>query len=123
MKEETLTFPSVTSFLDDQTRRVVSNDVTRAADDSEVTTQTDETPGEGNNTSQAGACEQLADRKRNVTGPSTADDTSALERRHVRDVYERTADCFANARFKAWPSVRKFLLKLPPGSLVADVGE
>ncbi|XP_038063102.1 uncharacterized protein LOC119733804 [Patiria miniata] len=46
----------------------------------------------------------------------------ALEKQHVHDVYERIAPHFSDARYKAWPRVKEFLLSLEPGSIVADVG-
>ena len=47
----------------------------------------------------------------------------ALEKRHVHDVYEETAHHFLYARYKPWPHVKEFIEQLPPGSIVADVGE
>ncbi len=47
----------------------------------------------------------------------------ALEKTHVHDVYSQTAHHFSGVRYKAWPRVKKFLLELEPGSIVADVGE
>ncbi|XP_072171282.1 uncharacterized protein [Diadema setosum] len=46
----------------------------------------------------------------------------ALEKKHVRDVYDRIAPHFVDAHYKAWPRVKEFLLELEPGSIVADVG-
>ena len=46
-----------------------------------------------------------------------------LERHHVRDVYDNIAPYFVGSRHKAWPRVEQFLLSLPAGSLIADVGE
>ncbi|KAM7435333.1 hypothetical protein ABFA07_014724 [Porites harrisoni] len=45
-----------------------------------------------------------------------------LERHHVRDVYDKIAPYFVGSRHKAWPRVEQFLLSLPAGSLIADVG-
>lgn len=47
---------------------------------------------------------------------------SQLERDHVHSVYEKIAPYFNDSRYKAWPKVRQFLLDLPPGSIVADIG-
>ncbi len=47
----------------------------------------------------------------------------ALEKTHVHDVYSQTAHHFTGVRYKAWPRVKKFLLELEPGSIVADVGK
>uniref|UniRef100_UPI00359028DB probable tRNA methyltransferase 9B n=1 Tax=Myxine glutinosa TaxID=7769 RepID=UPI00359028DB len=45
-----------------------------------------------------------------------------LERVHVHSVYENIAPYFTAMRLCTWPRVRRFLLRLQPGSLVADVG-
>ncbi|XP_067039363.1 probable tRNA methyltransferase 9B isoform X1 [Acropora muricata] len=45
-----------------------------------------------------------------------------LEKHHVRDVYDKIAPHFAGYSHKAWPRVEEFLLSLPAGSLIADVG-
>lgn len=45
-----------------------------------------------------------------------------LEKAHVRDVYDQIAPRFASVQSKAWPKVTEFLLSLPRGSLIADVG-
>ena len=47
----------------------------------------------------------------------------ALEKQHVHDVYASTAHHFSGIRYKAWPRVKKFVLELEPGSIVADVGK
>lgn len=47
---------------------------------------------------------------------------SQLERDHVHNVYDKIAPYFNDSRYKAWPKVRQFLLDLPPGSIVADIG-
>ncbi|XP_072248246.1 probable tRNA methyltransferase 9B isoform X1 [Leuresthes tenuis] len=47
---------------------------------------------------------------------------SQLERDHVHSVYEKIAPYFNDSRYKAWPKVQQFLLDLPPGSIVADIG-
>lgn len=46
-----------------------------------------------------------------------------LERRYVRQVYDKIAPHFCDTRYKAWPKVKQFLNALPDDSLVADVGE
>ena len=46
-----------------------------------------------------------------------------LEREHVHRVYSQIAPHFSDTRYKPWPRVAKFLLDLPVGSLVADVGQ
>eukprot|EP00981_Chlorochromonas_danica_P013183 scaffold5939_cov165-Ochromonas_danica.AAC.12 len=48
-----------------------------------------------------------------------------LEQRHVHDVYNTIAEHWHHTRGKRqvhWARVKHFLLSLPPGSLVADVG-
>ena len=45
-----------------------------------------------------------------------------LEARHVHQVYSQIAHHFSDTRYKPWPRVAHFLKQLPPGSLVADVG-
>ena len=57
-----------------------------------------------------------------TTTTTSDDDYDRLERRHVHDVYDKTARHFGSARYKAWPNVRRFLQALATGSLVADVG-
>lgn len=46
-----------------------------------------------------------------------------LEKYHVRHVYNQIAPHFVGSTHKAWPKVEEFLLSLPAGSLIADVGE
>lgn len=46
----------------------------------------------------------------------------ALEKKHVKDVYEKIAKHFTDKRYKAWPQVKEFLMGLEPGSVVADIG-
>ena len=46
-----------------------------------------------------------------------------LEKHHVRHVYNQIAPHFVGSTHKAWPKVEEFLLSLPGGSLIADVGE
>ena len=46
-----------------------------------------------------------------------------LEKYHVRHVYNQIAPHFVGSSHKAWPKVEEFLLSLPAGSLIADVGE
>lgn len=51
-----------------------------------------------------------------------------IEEAYVRDVYTKLAahnspSSYENAAQKAWPNVRQFVQKLPPGSLVVDVGK
>lgn len=46
-----------------------------------------------------------------------------LEKYHVRHVYNQIAPHFVGSRHKAWPKVEEFLLSLPAGSVIADVGK
>ena len=46
-----------------------------------------------------------------------------LEKHHVRHVYNQIAPHFVGSTHKAWPKVEEFLLSLPAGSVIADVGE
>jgi alkylated DNA repair protein alkB family protein 8 len=45
-----------------------------------------------------------------------------MEKKYVYEVYEKIAGHFSNTRHKPWPQVEKFLMSLPKGSVVADVG-
>lgn len=47
----------------------------------------------------------------------------ALEKKHVKDVYEKIASHFTDTRYKAWPQVKDFLKNLEAGSVVADIGQ
>ena len=46
-----------------------------------------------------------------------------LEREHVHEVYSNIAPHFSDTRYKPWPRIAEFLLNLPAGSIVADVGQ
>ncbi|XP_033742724.1 uncharacterized protein LOC117329102 [Pecten maximus] len=48
--------------------------------------------------------------------------SESLEQDHVYSVYDQIAPCFSEISQKAWPNVRRFLKRLQPGSLVADIG-
>ncbi|XP_060084331.1 uncharacterized protein LOC132563605 [Ylistrum balloti] len=48
--------------------------------------------------------------------------SDTLEQEHVYSVYDQIAPCFSEISQKAWPNVRRFLKRLQPGSLVADIG-
>ncbi len=47
----------------------------------------------------------------------------AVEKAYVHDVYEQISQHVSEARYRAWPRVKQFLLELEPGSVVCDVGE
>ncbi|XP_076137661.1 tRNA (carboxymethyluridine(34)-5-O)-methyltransferase alkbh8 [Alosa pseudoharengus] len=54
--------------------------------------------------------------------PQGNKDASRLEAQFVHQVYEEIASHFSSTRHSPWPRVRDFLLALPPGALLADVG-
>ncbi|KAL2095884.1 hypothetical protein ACEWY4_008032 [Coilia grayii] len=54
--------------------------------------------------------------------PQDDGDASRLEEQFVHQVYEEIASHFSSTRHSPWPRVRDFLLALPAGALVADVG-
>ena len=45
-----------------------------------------------------------------------------IEALHVKDVYDNIAKEWHGTRYKSWPRVEEFVLSLPRGSLVADLG-
>ncbi|KAJ1471029.1 hypothetical protein T484DRAFT_1599061, partial [Baffinella frigidus] len=45
-----------------------------------------------------------------------------FEDEYVHGVYDTIAEHFSNTRYKPWPKVGDFLIGLPAGSAVADVG-
>ena len=53
---------------------------------------------------------------------SSTDKATAIEQKHVYDVYEKIAPHFSKTRYKPWPKVQEFLESLPEGSLNCDVG-
>ena len=48
--------------------------------------------------------------------------TPAVEREHVRDLYNTVADDWHRTRWKAWPRVTQFVASLDVGSVIVDVG-
>lgn len=54
--------------------------------------------------------------------PQHDGDASRLEAQFVHQVYEEIASHFSSTRHSPWPRVRDFLLALPAGALLADVG-
>ncbi|XP_012693354.2 alkylated DNA repair protein alkB homolog 8 [Clupea harengus] len=54
--------------------------------------------------------------------PRDDGDASRLEAQFVHQVYEEIASHFSSTRHSPWPRVRDFLLALPAGGLLADVG-
>lgn len=54
--------------------------------------------------------------------PQHDGDASRLEAQFVHQVYEEIASHFSSTRHSPWPRVRDFLLALPTGALLADVG-
>ncbi|XP_009290865.1 tRNA (carboxymethyluridine(34)-5-O)-methyltransferase ALKBH8 isoform X1 [Danio rerio] len=54
--------------------------------------------------------------------PVAEGDACRLESQYVHQVYEEISSHFSSTRHSPWPKVRDFLLSLPPGSFLADVG-
>ncbi|XP_023364482.1 alkylated DNA repair protein alkB homolog 8 [Otolemur garnettii] len=54
--------------------------------------------------------------------PENDEEASELEREHVHRVYEEIAGHFSRTRHAPWPRIVEFLMALPSGSIVADVG-
>ena len=44
------------------------------------------------------------------------------EAEHVHAVYEQIAPHFSSTRYKPWPIVERFLLRLPDGAVGLDIG-
>ncbi|XP_053312443.1 alkylated DNA repair protein alkB homolog 8 [Spea bombifrons] len=68
------------------------------------------------------ACDSQLAQKKDL--PPRASDLGAtdLEKEYVHKVYEDIASHFSSTRHTPWPKVVDFLLSLPHGSIVADVG-
>lgn len=49
-------------------------------------------------------------------------DPAQLEDEHVRLVYDDIAHHFSSTRYKAWPVVEDFVLRIPAGSIGVDIG-
>ncbi|KAK8389723.1 hypothetical protein O3P69_009013 [Scylla paramamosain] len=62
--------------------------------------------------------------KRSTSPCDLPNDRSAarIEREHVLQVYDQIAEHFSVTRHKPWPQVLEFVLSLPQGSLLLDVG-
>ncbi|KAK7158131.1 hypothetical protein R3I93_009358 [Phoxinus phoxinus] len=56
------------------------------------------------------------------TVPVAEGDACRLESQYVHQVYEEISSHFSSTRHSPWPQVRDFLLSLPPGSVLADIG-
>ncbi|XP_061165252.1 alkylated DNA repair protein alkB homolog 8-like [Saccostrea echinata] len=56
------------------------------------------------------------------TLPVSSSEAEKLETQHVHQVYEEIASHFSGTRHSPWPKISVFLLKQPPGSLMADIG-
>ena len=54
--------------------------------------------------------------------PSSRNEATKLEEELVYNVYENIAEHFSDTRHSPWPKVKRFLLDIEAGSLVADVG-
>ncbi|KAM8975182.1 tRNA (carboxymethyluridine(34)-5-O)-methyltransferase ALKBH8 [Pelodytes ibericus] len=62
-------------------------------------------------------------KEKNEISPRVCDlGATALEKEYVHKVYEDIAGHFSSTRHTPWPKVVDFLLALPKGSVVADVG-
>ena len=51
-----------------------------------------------------------------------SNDILGFEKEHVEDVYNNIAEHFSHTRYKPWPKVYEYLVNLPKGSLVGDIG-
>lgn len=51
------------------------------------------------------------------------DKPTDLEKKFVYEIYEKIAPHFSHTRYKPWPKIEKFLMELPTGTLIADVGK
>jgi hypothetical protein len=58
-----------------------------------------------------------------VVTPQVANNGTNFEQQHVQHVYEEIAASMNDIQHKAWPNVKRFLKKFPPGALVADIGK
>ncbi|XP_016147888.1 alkylated DNA repair protein alkB homolog 8 isoform X4 [Sinocyclocheilus grahami] len=56
------------------------------------------------------------------TVPVAEGDACRLEEQYVHQVYEDISSHFSSTRHSPWPHVQDFLLSLPPGSILADIG-
>lgn len=45
-----------------------------------------------------------------------------FEKEHVENVYNNIAEHFSHTRYKPWPKVLEYLMSLPKGSFVGDIG-
>ncbi|WAQ99909.1 TRM9B-like protein, partial [Mya arenaria] len=45
-----------------------------------------------------------------------------FESLHVQNIYNEIAPCMNNLENKAWPHVKRFLKRFPPGAVIADIG-
>lgn len=41
---------------------------------------------------------------------------------YVKNVYNSISEHFSHTRYKPWPSVKEYLMKIPENSLVGDIG-
>lgn len=56
------------------------------------------------------------------TMPVVEADACCLEAQYVHKVYEEISSHFSSTRHSPWPQVRDFLLSLPPGAILVDIG-
>ncbi|KAM3968102.1 tRNA (carboxymethyluridine(34)-5-O)-methyltransferase alkbh8 [Aphomia sociella] len=65
----------------------------------------------------------LCDSVEKTTSDNIGDElASNLEELHVHKVYEQIAGHFSTTRHKPWPKVVQFMERVPPGSIVLDLG-
>lgn len=55
--------------------------------------------------------------------PQLTNHGTNFEQQHVQYVYDEIASSMNDTQHKAWPNVKRFLKKFPPGSLIADIGK
>lgn len=55
--------------------------------------------------------------------PQLSNHGTNFEQQHVQYVYDEIAASMNDTQHKAWPNVKRFLKKFPPGSLIADIGK
>lgn len=65
---------------------------------------------------------QLAEIERKRASATLRDHETAVERRHVADVYDTIAPHFSATRYKPWPRVAEFVDALADASVLLDVG-
>ena len=67
-------------------------------------------------------CDFQLKKKQNTVGNLENMKNSDFEKKYVKDVYNAVAEHFSHTRYKAWPSVQKYLESLPKNSFIGDIG-